>query len=174
MTVALRQVRDGARVLRFQAAVLGAATSQRPGAPRWSELTVYRLEDGTYLISKVGRSMVAHDPRCLRVNRHMLPWSKAIEIGEDLGPRVPCEDCRPEVDPIAATALLESTRSRAIIAPTAEHAVETLTESRAQLLLPMLVREVLAQCAQTDSSFARYSDALGAPNAPRLNTTRTP
>ena len=172
--VAVHQVRDGARVLRFRAAVIGAATSARSGSARWSELAVYRLEDGTYLISKIGRSSVAHAPWCARVNRRMVPWHKAIEIGEHLERRVPCEDCRPEIDPIAADALLECTRFKAIVAPTAEHAVETLTEGRPQLQLPLLVREVLAQCGQADASFARYSEALGAPNAPRLNSTVTP
>jgi hypothetical protein len=172
--VGLRQVRNGTRTLRFRAAVIGAATSQRGSAPRWSELVVYKLEDGTYLISKIGRSTVAHAPGCLRVNRRMVPWAKAIEGGEDLVPRVPCGDCRPEVDPIEPDALLETTRYRAILAPTAQHAVETLTESRAVLLMPQIVREVLAQCAQSDADFARYSEALGAPNAPRLNSTLTP
>jgi hypothetical protein len=172
--VAVHQVRDGARVLRFRAAVIGAATSARHNSARWSELTVYRLDDGTYLISKVGRSSVAHAPWCARVNRRMVPWHKAVEIGEHLQPRVPCEDCRPEVDPIKDDVLLECTRYKAIIAPNAEHAIQTLTEGRPQLQLPLLVREVLAQCGQADASFSRYSEALGAPNAPRLNSTVTP
>jgi hypothetical protein len=171
--VALRTVRDGNRVLRFQAAVLGAATSQRGSAPRWSELVVYRLPDSTYLISKIGRSTVAHRPSCLRVNHRMITWGSAAYHGEDHVRRVPCKDCRPDLSHgIAADTMLEVTRYRAILAETAESAAQSLTGDRAALLMPQIVRDVLAQCAQADEAFARYSEAEGAPN-PLEKTTRT-
>jgi hypothetical protein len=171
--VGLRQVRDGGRVLRFQAAVLGAASSKRGSAPRWSELVVYKLTDGTYLISKIGRSTVAHRPTCLRVNHRMITWGSAPQHGEDFVQRVPCPDCRPDLSHgIAADTMLEVTRSRAILAQDAESAAQSLVGDRAALLVPQLVRDILAQCAQADVAFARYVDADGAPK-PLEKTTRT-
>lgn len=174
--VALRQVRDGSRVLRFQAAVIGAATSQRGSSPRWSELVVYQLADGTYLISKIGRSTVAHRPDCLRVNHRMIRWDQAAAVGEDAVHRVPCPDCRPHLGAAPEPdTILEVTRYRAIYAPDAESAVQTLSGDRAALLMPQLVRDVLSQCSASDPNFARYWDALMAePKAPLENTTRTP
>jgi hypothetical protein len=170
--VGLRVVRDGGRTLRFQASVIGAATSQRGSAPRWSELVVYRLTDGTYLISKIGRSTVAHRPLCLRVNHRMKPWHEAKASDEFIGPRHPCPDCRPELDHgIADDMMLEVTRYRAILAQDAESAAQSLMGDRAALLVPQLVRDILAQCAQADAEFARYSDADGAPK-PLEKTTR--
>lgn len=170
---ALRVVRDGGRVLRFQGAVLGAATSQRGSTPRWSELVVYRLTDGTYLISKIGRSTVAHRPSCLRVNHRMITWGSAPAHGEDRVLRVACRDCRPDLSHgIAADTMLEVTRYRAILAETAESAAQSLQGDRAALLMPQIVRDVLAQCAQVDEAFARYTDAEGAPK-PLEKTTRT-
>lgn len=171
--IGLRQVRHGTRVLRFQAAVIGAATSQRGSIPRWSELVVYRLVDGTYLISKVGRSTVAHRPDCLRVNHRMIPWSRAAQYGEDREVRTACADCQPDLHPPLDPGLrLEITRYRAIPCPDAESTARSLTESRAVLLMPQLVRDVLAQCVQADPCFARYAEAVSEPN-PLEKTTRT-
>lgn len=171
--VALRIVRDGTRTLRFLAAVLGSATSRRGSIPRWSELVVYKLTDGTYLISKIGRSTVAHRPTCLRVNHRMITWGSAPAHGEDMVPRVACPDCRPDLSHgIAADTMLEVTRYRAILSQDAESAAQSLQGDRAALLMPQIVCAVLAQCAQSDEAFARYSDADGAPN-PLEKTTRT-
>jgi hypothetical protein len=171
--VGLRQVRHGTRVLRFQAAVIGAATSQRGSIPRWSELVVYRLTNGTYLISKVGRSTVAHRPDCLRVNHRMIPWSRAAQYGEDREVRTACPDCQPDLHPPLDPKLrLEITRYRAIPCQDAESAAQSLTGERAALLMPQLVRDVLAQCAQADPCFARYAEADSEPN-PLEKTTRT-
>lgn len=173
--VGLRSVRDGSRVLRFRAAVIGAATSRRGSTPRWSELVVYKLADGSYLISKIGRSTVAHHPACRRVNHRMVRWDRAGELGEDTVPRLPCAECQPQLTPMAPDTRLEITRYRAIVCPTAESAAGILTEDRAALLMPQLVRAVLAQCAQADpEAFSRYADALNAPKAPLEYTTRTP
>lgn len=170
--VGLRQVRDGARVLRFHARVLGAGTSQRGSVPRWSELVVYQLTDGTYLISKIGRSTVAHRPDCLRVNHRMVTWGSAQSSDEFIGPRSPCPDCCPDVEHMAVSTRLEIDRYRAIAAPTAERVAQSLTGDRATLLMPQLVSTVLAQCAQADPCFARYADAAIEPN-PLEKTTRT-
>lgn len=172
--VGMRTVRDGSRVMRFRAAVIGAATSQRGSAPRWSELVVYRLEDGTYLISKIGRSTVAHAPTCLRINHRMVRWDKAAEAGEDTVPRVPCSDCRPWLTPMQPDTRLEVTRYRASLCQTAESAAESLMGDRAALLMPQIIRDVLAQCSAADPNFAMYSDALNAPKGPLENSTRTP
>ncbi|HEX8321649.1 MAG TPA: hypothetical protein VF632_24930 [Longimicrobium sp.] len=162
-------------MLRFQAAVIGAATSQRGSSPRWSELVVYRMVDGHYLISKIGRSTVAHQPTCLRVNHRMVPWSKAAAFGEDSVQRVPCPDCRPELGHgIAPDTMLEVTRYRAILCQTAESAAESLMGDRAALLMPQIVQTVLAQCSESDPNFSRYAEADTALPRAWENTTRTP
>lgn len=156
----IHAVRDGARLLRFSGVVLGSATSQRGSAPRWSELVVYRLVDGNYLISKIGRSTVAHRPDCLRVNHRMVTWGSAAAHGEDRVQRVGCRDCRPDLaSGIAADTMLEVTRYRAILAHNAEEAAQSFMGDRAALLMPQIVRDVLAQCAQADPNFSRYADA---------------
>ena len=68
---------DRGRILEFNAAVLAAGTSRRPGVPRWSELTVYLVSDGSYLISRVGRSTIAHAEGCEEVTWRTPRWLDA-------------------------------------------------------------------------------------------------
>jgi hypothetical protein len=115
---------------------------------------------------------VAHRPDCLRVNHRMIPWSRAARYGEDRIQRVPCADCQPDLHPPLDPGLrLEVTRYRATPCPNAESAAQVLTGDRAALLMPQIVRDVLAQCAQADECFARYAEAVREPN-PLENTTR--
>lgn len=76
--------------------MLATATTARPGAPRWAEVTVYRLQSGQYVVYRVGRSTVAHRPDCLRVDsRRMRVWLEAEDEGRVR--RVPCLECQPAV-----------------------------------------------------------------------------
>lgn len=158
-----RVVRDGARVLRFDAAVIGAATSERSGAPRWSELVIYRLPEGRYIVSKIGHSVIAHRENCPRVgkrNWRMLRW---IDAGPEEAQihRVPCPECLPMVTRgIDPQTLLEETRYRVTVAEDYEGLLATLTEGRAFDSLPQLVTEVLRQAYESDSGLMRYTSAL--------------
>ena len=74
--------------------MLATATTARPGCDRWTEVIIYRLGSGSYVLSRVGRSTIAHRPTCSRANaRRMLPWLEAGEEGRVH--RVPCLVCQP-------------------------------------------------------------------------------
>jgi hypothetical protein len=49
-------------VLEFSGRLIATATTKQPGKPRWLEMKLHRLTDGTgrYVISRVGRSVVYH------------------------------------------------------------------------------------------------------------------
>lgn len=118
LPVLLRSARDGAQWLQFRAAVLAAATTARPGAARWTELTVYRLprtQDeqpplGGYVVAKVGRSQVAHRPNCAMTKHRTMPTF--LDAGEEATVRrSPCMLCMPEVgDGMDPHTLLEPSR----------------------------------------------------------------
>ena len=172
-----RLVRDGSRELRFNGAVLGSVTSQRPAAPRWSEIVVYRVTDGTYLISKVGRSTIAHRPSCTRVNRRRMV---ALREARDEARvwRTPCVECRPEVgrvEDMDPDTILETTRYSALLGENADAAVRLLTNDREGGELPRLIRDVLRQASEADPELAKYAAAvIAGPNGLAENTTRTP
>jgi hypothetical protein len=152
LVVLPRVVQDGKRVLKFNAAVIGAATSERPGAPRWSELTIYRLPGGVYLVAKVGRSTVAHTPTCEHANpRRMRTFMEAQDEG--LVHRMPCPECRPAVgDAMDPQTLLEPSRYTVLQAQSPESLVEVLCEGRDTL--PEIVAEVLRQASKNDGAVA--------------------
>lgn len=149
----IRTVRDGEKVLRFEAEVLATATSKRVGAPRWSELVVYRLPSKAYVISKVGRSLIAHTPDCARVYPDMPTW---LEAGEEAQVhRVPCLECFPvvgnEMDP---QTVLEATRYTVLRARDPEQLYQALlnrTRRPSEIVL-----EVLRQVQTNDDVFADW------------------
>jgi hypothetical protein len=147
-----RVVRDGGRVLKFDAVVLGAATSERAGAPRWSELVVYLLRDGRYIISKVGRSSIAHRDTCPRVTWRMPHWIDAPS--DEQGRRTACPECQPLIyrDGIDPMLLVEVTRYSVLMAEDADGLRDVLTGGRENL--PQLVKAVIAQVAAKSPEFA--------------------
>lgn len=58
-------VRDGrTRVIEFDGELLADVSSRRPGAPRWTELRLYRTDGGVYVLEKIGASTVLHATDC--------------------------------------------------------------------------------------------------------------
>lgn len=163
--VLLRQVRDGGKDIQFHAAVLGATTTERPGAPRWTELTVYRLPlgdeiegpRGVYVISKVGRSTVAHNPACPHARHHQMdeagrgPWP---------GERTPCLTCQPNVLVLEPDTLLERNRYHVLRARTPADLVKVLLQGRPgdprPVALTGIVAETIRQVRLADSDFNDY------------------
>jgi hypothetical protein len=143
-------VRDGSRVLRFDGELLIALSSQRPGVPRWSRVSLYRLNDG-YVVEKVGVSAVTHEPWCRRVRPDMIAWADAHEEDRRVR-RVPCLECQPDLREVDAQLRLESTRYRSFVVPDAAGLVSLLTEGRAEV--PILITRVLDAAAEIDEEIA--------------------
>jgi hypothetical protein len=86
------QVRDGSRTLQFEGKILGESSSFRRGSTRWIEFVLYKTENGSYILSRVGISLVFHSVTCPLVKRYGLVEGKVDELAEDA---LPCEDCLP-------------------------------------------------------------------------------
>ena len=87
------KVKDGSRTLQFSGALLGESSSQRFDSLRWIEFKLYRTESGSYILSRVGVSMVFHSATCALVKRYGLSESDGSNLTPD---SVPCEECRPD------------------------------------------------------------------------------
>ncbi|MGB5244470.1 MAG: hypothetical protein WBN50_12685 [Lutimonas sp.] len=58
-------VRDGRiKQIQFDGDMLAEMTSRRRGAPRWTEMRLYKTDGGTYVLEKIGVSTVVHEPDC--------------------------------------------------------------------------------------------------------------
>lgn len=89
------QVQNGRRLLRFEGRILSESDSWRQGSARWIEFTLYKTDGGSYVLSRVGVSLVYHASDCPLVARYGLHDMPSDELEEDA---TPCEECRPSGD----------------------------------------------------------------------------
>jgi hypothetical protein len=87
------QVRDGDRTLQFNGALLAKSTSERRGAYRWIEFALYKTESGSYILSRVGVSLIYHGAACSLVSRYGLKEAFNSQLSSAA---TPCEECRPD------------------------------------------------------------------------------
>ena len=87
------EVRDGDRTLQFNGVLLAKSTSERRGAYRWIEFALYKTESGSYILSRVGVSLIYHGAACSLVSRYGL---KEVLRSQLASAAIPCEECRPD------------------------------------------------------------------------------
>jgi hypothetical protein len=86
------EVKDGSRTLQFNGTLLGKSSSYRRGSHRWIEFELYRTENGSYILSRVGVSLIYHGAACALVKRYGLQEISPEEVRADV---VPCDECHP-------------------------------------------------------------------------------
>ena len=86
------EVKDGSRTLQFNGRILGNSSSWRKGSTRWIEFELYQTDNGSYILSRVGISLVYHGASCPLVKRYGLVESPPEKLSEDA---IPCEECSP-------------------------------------------------------------------------------
>jgi hypothetical protein len=91
----MHEVKDGSRTLQFNGRLLGESSSYRRGSTRWIEFKLYKTENGSYILSRVGVSVVFHTPTCALVKRYGLKEGSAEDLSPD---SIQCEECNPSYD----------------------------------------------------------------------------
>ena len=86
------EVKDGSRTLQFNGRLLGESTSWRKGSTRWIEFALYQTDNGSYVLSRIGVSLVYHGSVCPLVRKYGLIEVSTNSIVEDA---VGCEECVP-------------------------------------------------------------------------------
>lgn len=115
---------DG-RQVRFEGDLIGEATSREPRSLRWSETRIWRTRAGSYIVQKVGRTLVFHSTsgRCRtgeKVAVRDIPRDQLANL-------IPCPKCRPDAVTSAQEddeVRLEEDRYTVHISETARGAVE--------------------------------------------------
>jgi len=87
------EVKDGSRTLQFSGRLLGKSSSWRRGSVRWIEFELYKTENGSYILSRVGVSLVFHSSVCPLVEKYGLSEASPEKLKRDARP---CEECLPE------------------------------------------------------------------------------
>jgi hypothetical protein len=86
------EVKDGARTLQFNGKLLGKSSSKRNDSTRWIEFELYRTESGSYILSRIGVSLVFHGAACSLVRRYSLIEAPTSTLKDHA---LPCEECNP-------------------------------------------------------------------------------
>ena len=86
------EVKDGTRTLQFKGKELAKSSSWRRGSTRWIEFELYRTESGSYILSRIGVSLVFHGAACRLVQTYKL---QEFPYGSLVKDAIPCEICGP-------------------------------------------------------------------------------
>ena len=86
-------VKDGDRTLQFSGTLLAKSTSERRGAHRWIEFELYRTESGSYILSRIGVSLLFHGAACSLVSKYKLTENLSANLDSYARP---CEECNPD------------------------------------------------------------------------------
>lgn len=89
------EVRDGDRTLQFEGTLLARSSSERRGIYRWIEFQLYVTRSGSYILSRIGVSLIFHGAACSLVRRYSLTEVPASTISLE---GLPCDECRPTLE----------------------------------------------------------------------------
>ena len=148
-TADMKQVRDGSRLISFRGKLTAEVSSERPGASRWQELRLFRTDGGSYVLEKVGRSVLTHMPGCPRIIGKLPRFQEAYP-GGDPEDGFWYDDCVPETYDFPQL-LVEEDRFWAIIAEEPDQIVEALyRKKQGSRQLPRISLDLLEQAAKED------------------------
>jgi hypothetical protein len=146
------------RPLEFNGKLLSSASTERPSeSVRWTILALYLKDDGSYLLQKVGESVVFHrlDSTCSR--------RAQFSLLNDLPDKYePCDVCWPDDDVQMPNAVLAEQADFGIITcPTPEAVEKALTRKRKDRITGMEesylsypAKTILYEAAKVDTGIA--------------------
>jgi hypothetical protein len=142
------EVKDGSRTLQFNGKLLGSSSSWRRGSNRWIEFAIYKTENGSYILSRVGVSLVYHVSSCPLVSRYGLQEQNTVDVAEDA---VPCLECRPTLE--APVVFPEKYRYWAQVSEDAESILDALyKDDNGARYLTKVAQRVLEEAAEHDAN----------------------
>jgi hypothetical protein len=146
------EVKDGSRILQFSGRLLGESSSKRGDSTRWIEFKLYKTENGKYILSRVGVSVVFHSSTCPLVKRYGLTEAHPTDIKNDA---LPCEECLPERDlPIVFP---EKERTWAQVSDEADPVLDALYkyDQNGARYLTHVAQRLLEEAAEADENIDR-------------------
>ena len=80
----MHEVKDGSRTLQFSGKLLAESSSWRPGTYRWIEFKLYKTDNGSYIISRIGDALPCEECRPTRSVAIIFPekhrhWAQVSE-----------------------------------------------------------------------------------------------
>lgn len=149
------QVRDGARLLTFEGELLGFISSEEAGKARWTEMSIYKTVGGSYILEKVGRSLMLHMPGCKDI-RGTIPRFQTAHPGDDPDNGYEFHDCVPDEYDFPQL-LIEEDRYWATIAEDPRRIIEALYRKKDGIRhMPRISIDLLDIVSAKDRSFTTW------------------
>jgi hypothetical protein len=145
-------VKDGDRTLQFNGDLLAKSTSERKDAFRWIEFELYKTESGSYVLSRVGVSLIFHGAACPMVKKYKLAEAPAFELNQKA---VPCSDCSPDFS--LDLVFPEKYRYWSMVTTEPSAILDSLykyDEDTDNFYLTSVAQRLLSQAAKVDSGIA--------------------
>jgi hypothetical protein len=141
-------IQDGSRIRRFEGALIAHSTSWKRGSSRWVEFSLYRTVSGSYVLSRIGMSLLFHDPDCPVAERNDLPMSPAAALDPAAQP---CFECSPDSTQDGEICA-ETPRTWAHVSDTPEGIVDALqrNDSHGSRYLTRVAQRLLEEAAGVD------------------------
>lgn len=149
------QVRDRHRILTFNGVLLAEASSRRRDASRWTELRLYQTVGGSYVLEKIGRSVVTHMPTCAEIVDKNLPRFQEVHPGADPDEDFEYHDCVPDEYDFTLL-LVEQDRCWGLTTDSPTAVMEALKLKGRyveQTRMPVVGRSLLDAAARVDARF---------------------
>lgn len=148
----MHEVRDGSRTLQFNGKLLGKSSSWRRGSPRWIEFELYKTENGSYVLSRVGVSLIYHVAACPLVKRYGLTEIPAGKLDQFA---TPCYECSPSTE--APLLFPEKYRYWAQVSETPDAVLEALykQDSSGARYLTYVAQRLLDEASDNDRGIAQ-------------------
>lgn len=143
------EVKDGQRTLQFSGKKLGESSSYQRGSTRWIEFKLYRTDNGSYVLSRVGVSLVYHTAGCKLVERYGLQEKFVTELDDAA---LPCEECSPTLS--VPYIFPEKHRYWAQVSDDAESVLDALYkyDNNGARYLTKVAQRLLEQASEIDQS----------------------
>jgi hypothetical protein len=145
------EVRDGSRILKFNGKLLAESSSWRRRSYRWVEFQLYKTENGSYILSRVGISLLFHGAVCPLVKRYGLQELPYTDLDKDA---VPCEECNP--DSSAGLVFPEKTRHWALVSEEPDAILEAVYkyDDGGARYLTNVAQRLLDEASEADEKLA--------------------
>lgn len=88
----MHTVKDGIRELQFEGTLLSKSSSRVRHSTRWIEFELYKTVNSSYILSRIGVSLVYHGAACPLVSRYGLNELAFNDLMDD---SIPCQECQP-------------------------------------------------------------------------------
>lgn len=120
-------VQNGQRKIEFDGEKLSSSSSYTKDSVRWVEFNLYLTVGGSYVLERVGHSLIYHDIGCSVVERSGLKFRPEDQVGPE---HVACVECEPDIHDPNDIIVIEKPRYFGLWSETPNAVLESLYGSR--------------------------------------------